>query len=161
MGKPAEVSLRSGLGVGKASRVQPMGPRAPCWLFWWTHCRPLFYFKVFEWRRKKVVCLFLFFLSCSGALKDSSGACLDKDQPLLHPNTHESTPGRGLLLKHLFFERKNQRALLAPAGPGWWPRAWRAECMDCQGGAERAPLQTCICFARRAGPVDADLAVPA
>lgn len=24
-----------------------------------------------------------------------------------------------------------------------------------------APLQTCICFARRAGPVDADLAVPA
>lgn len=37
-----------------------------------------------------------FFLSCSGALKDSSGAYLDKDQPFLHPNTHESTPREGL-----------------------------------------------------------------
>lgn len=76
------------------------------------------------------VCFFFFFLSCSGALKDSSGAYLDKDQPFLHPNTHESTL-EGLSLREKVGE------LLAPAGPGWWALSLRAECMDCQGGAER------------------------
>ena len=96
---------------------------------------------------------FFFFLSCSGALKDSSGAWLSGQRSASSPSpTLVSPPQEGAHFWNIFSLREKVRErcwlLLGQAGspePGEL-NAWTVR--EEQSGA---PLQTCVCFARRLG----------